>query len=357
MKTLKVVLLSSILFLQLISCKSNPLEIPITVKEVAPGRRDYVWQETELQIPAGESAYLGGIWGSSPNDVWATGSASEMILSAWHFDGVKWTNTSAMDPNNQTYEGQAIWGTDANNIWVGNAGGVICNYDGVRWNYIKQLVDKDYGRVTIEHMWGVSANEIYFAGYAGGVTEAGTHVTGVIYKYDGIEWKRIGMPDMELNFFDVRKANNGDLVILAIDENTLLINVLVYNGSELKTLIANDENTTALEKVGDKILISQGQIMYEYDDGNLKIWKNFSGTQYKGAIWCARNEKDIFTGAQDKVGYAIGHYNGIDFQIIYPAENINIYCVAGLALPKDVFFILVDWNTLRTKILHGKLND
>ena len=291
------------------------------------------------------------------NDVWSIGGASESILSTWHFDGAKWSNISIIDPEHQTWEGQAIWGTDANNIWSGNVGGVICHYDGTRWNYIEQLTDKDYGRVTIQNMWGVSDHEIYFCGYAGGVTEAGTHVTGVVYKYDGKNWKRIMMPDIELNFYKVIKANNGDLLILALNENTWLMNILVYDGSELKTLIANDESSTALEKVADKILMSKGQLMYEYDNGKLKLWKDFTGTQYNGAIWCARNEKDVFTGSQDNSGYGIGHYNGVDFKIIYPAENINVECVNGITFPNDVFFILLDWNLLKTRILHGKLKN
>ena len=69
MKNLIVAFISAILFIQLISCKNNPVEPPeqvVKAKEIEPGRRDYVWDETVLEIPAGETALFGGIWGSSP---------------------------------------------------------------------------------------------------------------------------------------------------------------------------------------------------------------------------------------------------------------------------------------------------
>jgi hypothetical protein len=50
-------------------------------------RSDFVWTIGTLEMPM-NSIY--SIWGSSPNDVWATGPDGTPLDELWNYDGAKW---------------------------------------------------------------------------------------------------------------------------------------------------------------------------------------------------------------------------------------------------------------------------
>ena len=130
MKTIFKAVLLLFFFTILISCNKEPLPTPIEPeKEIQPGSRNYVWDETVLEIPVGESGLLRSMWGSSPNDIWAVGDASLSQLGIWHFDGAAWKNGVSTANWGQT----GIWRTSANNIWMSNTDGMFWHFNGTIW--------------------------------------------------------------------------------------------------------------------------------------------------------------------------------------------------------------------------------
>lgn len=352
MKQKILFVLIAISFLTINSCKDDITKPVTPPEEIKPGSRNYEWKEYELIPPTYERSMLKDLWASSPSDVWAIGESSLSQLGIWHFDGAAWK----WGTETPTWAQTGLWGSSASDVWMGSSEGRLWHFNGSSWELVTKLVVEGYRDFIIQSIWGVSANKIYAVGYGAVSTKYDTY-TGAVFKYDGVEWKRVPIPNIALNFHNVRRDKSGDLIIAALDESTGLVSIMSFNGTEFKKLYTATGRVVALEVVGDKTLFSKDQQIYYYENGTYKLWKDFSGTDYYGGIACYRNEKDIFMGAVQVQGYGICHYNGTDIKVIYETNSAWVWLTAGFALERDVFFIIHDWNTQRTKILHGKLKD
>lgn len=107
------------------------------------------WQQVPVPVPIGTS--LNGVWGSSPNDVFAVGDNGVIA----HFNGTTW---SAMT-SNTTHGLSAVWGTSATNVYaVGiNSGGTatIIHYDGSNWSVVSHNIIE-----PLAGIWGTAADLI-----------------------------------------------------------------------------------------------------------------------------------------------------------------------------------------------------
>jgi len=351
MKTLIKVVTILFFFTFLISCNKEPLPTPIKPeKEIQPGSRDYVWDETVLEIPAGESGLLRSMWGSSPNDIWAVGDASLSQLGIWHYDGAAWKNGVSTANWGQT----SVWGTSTNNIWMSNITGFFWHYNGTIWEDPVQIKVEGNDIHLIQRVWGISANEIYACGFAKPTYES-TIMKGILFRYDGKSWNQISIPDNNLNFIHIRKSINGDLIIYALNEYTGECSFYIYDNNIFNKIFITDDLYAAFERIGDQLFFSKGQVIYEYSNKSYKVWKDLTGTEYEGSILGYRNSKDIFTRTID--GKGIGHYNGNDFKVIYNVEGSRFFINTGIAFEKDVYFLIETYNPLGTKILHGRLKE
>ena len=339
------------LFSIIISCNRNPLEAPV-VPEAQPGRRDYVWTEDTLKVPKGEIAQLGSIWGSNSSDIWAVGGASLSQLGIWHYDGKTWKNF--IDNPTHTFNQTSLLGIASDDIWLGNGDGIIWHYDGKVWNNYTRLQVNRYQNFCIQRLWGISANEVYAVGAAYN-SYFNEDQLGGIFRYDGTQWRKIELPKLYLNFFQLRKAKNGDFIIPAFKGSIDSTKLIVWNGKEFRVLFADIGFASFnVFNIGGTTLFNIGKIIYKYgDDGTYNIWKDFSGTDYYDKILCSRSEKDFFVGSWALQG--INHYNGTDLKLIYSAPNTRI--MAGLIFEKEVFFTLLDLKTNNTRVLHGRLKD
>ena len=341
----------SLVVLILSSCNSNPVDPPI-IPEIQPGRRDYEWTEDTLKVANGEFAHLSSLCGGQPDDIWAVGPASLSQLGIWHFDGKSWKNF--IDDPTYTFNQTSLWGISSSDIWLGNFDGIIWHYDGKVWDNYTRLQIKRYQNFGIHSLLGVSTTEIYAVGVAYN-SYFNEDQLGGIFKYDGKQWEQIELPKLYLNFFQLRKAKNGDFVIPALKGSVDSTKLVVWNGKEFKVLFAEIGFASFnVFNIGETTLFNIGKIIYKYnDDGTYKLWKDFSGTDYYDKILCSRSEKDFFVGSWALQG--INHYNGTDLKLIYSAPNTRV--MAGLIFDKDVFFTLLDLKTNNTRILHGHLQN
>jgi hypothetical protein len=61
---------------------------------------------------------LGGLWGSGPNDIYATGGNGAII----RYDGATWSGQKS----SSAYSLRAIWGISASDVWtVGPLGSIL----------------------------------------------------------------------------------------------------------------------------------------------------------------------------------------------------------------------------------------
>lgn len=335
------------LVIALASCKSNITDSPPSHLE--PGRRDYIWEEYELNSTNGESVRMGDIWGANPLDVWTVGNCSSYLLGVWHYDGNRFVNINSTNTSAQS----SIWGSSANDIWIGSAGGVVWHYSGSEWTVNAELKYRNYTKFAIQKLWGVSSNEVYAVGakLPGDVNDS---TFGAVFKYDGLKWNDIKITKNNLNFYDIAKDKNGDIIIAAMGDKNLKESVHSWNGSQLKELFppASYGSTDLICQNGN-VYVARNKVVYKYESGAFVLFKDFTGTNMT-TLKCMRNEKDIFIGYNDSAVYGLAHYNGSDIKLLYQTSP-DFYVINGILFDKNIFFILRDNIHSKTKILHGKL--
>lgn len=128
-------------------------------------------QETPTDAP------LWGVWGASPDDLWAVGGTGQSgdLPVLIHYDGSSWS--TATIPTLQKAKVQAffkVWGTDANNVYVVGQRGVVLHHDGSAWT--EELVGASDDLISI---WGTGPDQVVAVGGRG---------NGIVSRFDGASW-------------------------------------------------------------------------------------------------------------------------------------------------------------------------
>ncbi len=110
---------------------------------------------------------INDVWGSGPNDVYATGTPS----TTWHWDGSAWTALPGVPA------GRHITGTGPNDVWLAasTGGAALLHFDGTTWspvpgiasggigdlialapNDVWAIVIPDFNRTLVQHFDGVA---------------------------------------------------------------------------------------------------------------------------------------------------------------------------------------------------------
>jgi hypothetical protein len=308
-----------------------------TIENIEPGRRDYVWNVDTISSPP-NLFYLFSLWGSSPTNLWAAGSADSYENALWHYDGMSWKKTTQYLSSDL----MSIYGFDSTEIWICNSYG--CNffqYDGLNWTRTGPLPYPGYSSTWLNNIWGPKTDEIYSAGFAYD-QEKGTLAT--LLKYDGNGWKYMDLPDKEMSFTWVRKSRENSLLyITAIQFLSTgdVYTIFTYNGKALNEIYSGKDLAYAYE-MNCRIYLCIGKKIYKHQKNQLVLWKDFSHTNFLGKV-IGRTEKDFFSIASD----GLAHYNGTDLITIYPT---SFFINDVFVLEKDIFIICE--NRI---IIHGKL--
>jgi hypothetical protein len=142
-----------------------------------------------------DSSQMAAIWGSGPNDVWATGGlqyrsslgATVFIETQGlmlHWDGAAWSNWTAEHPEVALRASHAIWGSSASDVWQGgsfsSAEGELGHFDGAAWS------SNDLDPVPPEPVplaiWGSSSSDVWAV-----VTSDLNWLTDLLH-WDGTAW-------------------------------------------------------------------------------------------------------------------------------------------------------------------------
>jgi hypothetical protein len=129
-----------------------------------------------MLTPGTETVF--GIWGASPEDVWAVGGASENMGGfAWRLEGDAWMPEVSV-PANVTFEA-ALWkvyGTASDDAWLVGSNGVSLHWNGV------ELMEGDTG--VGSSLFTVHASEGIYAAVGG-------LASGIIVEHDGSRWDEV----------------------------------------------------------------------------------------------------------------------------------------------------------------------
>lgn len=310
------------------------------VENLSPGRRDYTWTVDTLRSNS-SMFYLSSLWGESPDNLWAIGSASDAEHSLWHYDGHSWRNIPSISSSHQS-----IWGFDSSDIWMCDSpGGDLFHYDGNSWEKEATFQYPGYSRLYLNDIWGPNPNEIYIAGTA---YEQSKGAKAVLLNYNGNSWNYCNIPDKNYSLISVRKSNeNKCLYLTAIKTSGTsgkdIYVIIQYDGKSFLELYKGEELAYPYEMKG-VIYICIGQKIYKLKNNSLEEWKNLSGTSFAGIV-LGRSENDFFYAADN----GLGHYNGKDANTIY---NANSFIYSIFILQNDVYCI----SNYRI-IIHGRLKE
>lgn len=328
-----------LLLIALLSC--NTIEPPID--DLKSGSRDYEWSVDTLTAPSGNLFYLWSIWGSDTSNIWIAGQG-DTPYNLWHYDGKEWKAYSQ-----QIGSLISIYGFADNNVWAGG-GDCLSHFDGTNWSssncFDLPNNPPNSSDIGLNNIWGSSFDDIFAVG-GGYSSPTGVADIGVIFNFDGNEWRLISIPRLNLTFSDIRKnTNNGKYYLTATrlgqsvpDTNK----IFEFDGMNLKKIWSGTEVSTVNE-IDGKIYLAIGKKIYKYQNDNLKVWKDFSGTTYLGKVW-GRSEKDFFGVASD----GLVHYNGTDLKTIY---TTHLFINDLFVMEKDIFMLCE--NRI---IIHGKLKN
>ena len=319
------------------SCKDNGAG-PETLE---PGRRDYVWNVDKIN-PGGESLYLGRIWGSSAEDVWAVGPSSWTATSIWHYNGSFW-HCDSISRNVNPF---AVFGLSNNEVWLGNSNSTIWKYDGAGWSQFGEYKVKGFDRVDINYFDGLSTFNIYGVGF----TDSNDDAKAIILHYNGSIWDFINIPDIKVGLETVAIEPKTGILVMSgtvYDPSGFIAKVYSWDGGTLKELLSGS-GWSFVTKLGEEVFATLDSKIYKYSDKQLILWKDNTGTGINGNIICGRNRNDFFIGGNN----GIVHYNGADFKTIY---STGLTVQRGITFDKDVFFIGTDYVNGKNYIIHGQI--
>ncbi len=120
---------------------------------------------------------LWGVWGASPDSLWAVGGKGRAAGQATllHYDGQSWQPVTLPDlvrPN--VYALFKVWGTSADNVYTVGQRGAVLHYDGQAWN--EELVGASDDLISL---WGTGPDDI---------VAVGGRARAVVSRWDGSSW-------------------------------------------------------------------------------------------------------------------------------------------------------------------------
>ena len=156
------------------------------------------------QMPTGLTAVtLYGVWGSSPDNMWAVGGPyaladmgqpdpgpdsdpeseprRDILL---HYDGTAWTQVALPELPERSVAAQSffkVWGTGPDDVFVVGGGRLILHYDGTQW----EVQDTGPGSQLLFTVTGRGPDDVWAVG--GGAT-------AVLLHYDGETWTEVELP-------------------------------------------------------------------------------------------------------------------------------------------------------------------
>ncbi|MFZ2324122.1 MAG: hypothetical protein WAV89_10535 [Ignavibacteriaceae bacterium] len=330
-----------LLILQLACDTTEPTD------DLKPGRRDYTW--TVDTIPVANSV-MKDMWGSSPADIWICGDSDDRRQSLWHYDGTNFTPY-----NEYILSATSFCGFAQNNIWMSTSTGWLYHFNGSEWTKDTVLRMEGYNDVVIQQLCGTAPNNIYATGMANSLDD----YRGVIARYDGKKWTYLKIPDIRVNFYNIKYDSELGAFFISganFDNTGTPERLYTLKNNILKEIYAGSSGRY-LGKIDNRVYIfGYDKKIYKYNGSALKLWIDLSNTNYLGRV-SGKTEKDFFCNTSDYVNglTGIGHWNGTDLATLYESKFATY---RTLFFENEVIFFSGNYeNDFINAIVKGKSNN
>ena len=366
MKFIKVIFLSSVLFLQFISCKDTG-----TGPDQKPFKdpRQMTWTVDTLTYPGSLDVSLGSIWGSSPTDLYAVGHNESNSGQFWHFDGSKWECIDLFQyVERSAWSLVKVFGFGPGDFWViGGRDRTAFGQD-----YKESLVLQNKGS-WIDHkliynglmmdITGTSSRDIWVCGRNGIVM----NFNGYSWRVDTIKIKNFPH-DADYVLAGITKTKN-DIVLVArtmyssvVRREQYYIRGSIENWTVVDSTIFTNENWGTDERWGNLGIFqtSSGKI-YSFGAGG--IWKldqtNNQWDQILNKSYVFNSQKgaaDNYLITTSAFGLVM-FFNGNEWQELRNLTNSqNKLLFNDSWCNGEEIFLLAETNNypMKTLVLHGK---
>lgn len=200
---------------------------------------------------SGTDQDLWGVWGESPDDLWAVGGQgrSDGQQTVLRFQNGAWTDVTPTLERPGVFAFFKVWGTSASDVFIVGQRGAILHWNGT------ELVEQSAGTSDdLIALWGVAPDRI---------VAVGGRNNGVIAIYDGTEWTSESLAPLPgLNGIWMRNearahvaGNNGTLGI--VDLETLdVATANITTDLAFHAVFGDSDNT--LTGVGGNFMFANG---------------------------------------------------------------------------------------------------
>ena len=341
--SINLIFIFSLLFTTF-SCNNNSLS---PNNEEQPGRRDYVWTVDTLNYPY---TAFDRLWGSSPEDIWITGSGGNNSNTILHFDGNLWSKAKFPIP---PYWPRGIFGFGKDNIYIGFLNAGIWHFDGNALQQFANLTKNGHDDLIFDNLWGFSSNDFYaFGAYP---DSEGYARNSVIAHYYNGKWDMLNTDNLYgivehlyKNSFD----NKIYIQVIGGHNYTDSTTIWEYDGGKYQKLYSNIWITglqADISYINSEVYFIIKDEILKRSNGQFQTVVKIDNPNFTQNIW-GRNGRDIFLMMTD----GLAHYNGNNVEYLFHyAVRTQIF---GAALfSNDVFFLIYEPNSGLGLIYHGIL--
>ncbi len=133
-------------------------------------------------LSSGDPGALLAVWGTSASDVWVVGGRGELTgpPTILHFDGEAW---SRVDSGQRSLDLWWVFGFAGGDVFFTGADGAILRYRNASF---ERMQTPRSG--TIFGLWGAAPDDLWAVG-------KGDDSTGIVWRYDGSQWRDATPPD------------------------------------------------------------------------------------------------------------------------------------------------------------------
>ncbi len=145
------------------------------------------WNGTEWSYHSWPLASIYSIYGFSENDIWVVGESSNRSFIGHYKDG-EWTEYRSdyfYSRGDTVYALWGVWGASPDDVWAVGYNGTIVHWNGENWDKVESGT-----KANMTGIWGVSATEIY-AVSPFIIIDNVIHFEGNTFLYDGESWSNI----------------------------------------------------------------------------------------------------------------------------------------------------------------------
>lgn len=225
----------------------------------------------------------------------------------------------------------------------------IYHYDGNKWS--NDGISHPVSPISI---WGFAQNDVYAVGFV----DSTDGRKGMIFHYNGLEWKRVNIPQTYTTLARIKRGlkTSKNYFIRGLVENDWAedtTKILMFDGkklTELYSAIDTKDKINFIQNINDEMIFVIGYSLNRFYKNQFVKFYDINESNFGIPIF-GRTIKDIFLSMTD----GIAHYDGNNIQYLKNIGEENMSEIT--AFEKNIFFLAYDFNKGLNLVYKGTLKE